>query len=185
MIAKGLDFPNVTFVGVVAADISLNLPDFRSSERTYRLLSQVSGRAGRGQKPGRVVIQTFNPDHAAIRWVPSHDFARFFEEIIPEREAAHYPPFVRLVNIVISSESRTQVIAASERGLELLSAAGSEAEVLGPVDCPLERLNKVWRRHLLVKMPPDAKANWIREALERERGGPVQWLLDVDPQSLL
>ena len=100
MIAKGLDFPNVTLVGVISADTSLNIPDFRATERTFQLLSQVSGRSGRGVEPGEVVIQTFDPDNYAIQCAVKHDYAGFYEHEIQLRREPAYPPFAWLVNVV-------------------------------------------------------------------------------------
>ena len=113
MIVKGHDFPNVTFVGVVSADSSLHFPDFRSSERTFQLLTQVAGRAGRGETIGEAVIQTFNPDHYSILRAKDHDFIGFYREEMGFREALDYPPFSRLINfrVVSNSEKRTKAIA--------------------------------------------------------------------------
>ena len=186
MVAKGLDFPNVTLVGVVAADVSLNIPDFRSSERTFQLLSQVAGRAGRGSRPGEVVIQTFNPGHIAVRTAQTHDFPAFFEALKSERETANYPPFVRLVNIVFSGENLQSVIEASHSAASLIRArlpAGSE--LLGPASCPLERLHNRWRRHLLVKLGAGAQAAEIAVALDGFGVRGVMIVVDVDAYSLM
>ncbi len=181
MVAKGLDFPNVTLVGVIAADISLNLPDFRASERTFQLLSQVAGRAGRGSIPGQVVIQTFNPDHAALRAARTHNFLDFFEILRDERRAAGYPPFRRLVNIVFSGENRRSVIQLSTEVAESLKTL--PVEVLGPVDCVMERLQNRWRRHILLKIEPDYDLAQISSRIRQSKG--VQVLIDVDPFSLM
>ena len=140
MIAKGLDFPNVTIVGVIAADVSLNIPDFRSTERTFQLLSQVAGRAGRGTALGSVVIQTFNPKHISVTTAQDHDFVAFYESMKEERQAAGYPPFRRLVNIVLTSEARPLVIQAGEEASARLKSLGRSVQILGPVDCAVERL---------------------------------------------
>ncbi len=165
MVAKGLDFPNVTLVGVIAADVSLNIPDFRSSERTFQLLSQVAGRAGRGTALGSVVIQTFNPNHVSVRTAQVHDFVSFYEAIKGERLAAGYPPFRRLVNVVLTGESRTAVLAAGEEAQQRLRPFGLTGQVLGPVDCAVERLQNRWRRHLLLKLPPDSSSAPVGDAL--------------------
>ncbi len=186
MVAKGLDFPNVTLVGVIAADVSLNIPDFRSSERTFQLLSQVAGRAGRGQRPGNVVIQTFNPTHRAVATAQTHDFLSFFEAIKKEREEAGYPPFKRLINIVISGESLEAVITASNAAAELLKPLEERGlQILGPVDCAIERLQSRWRRHLLLKLDPNAESAPVGEALKGFAPKHVQVTLDVDPYSLM
>jgi primosomal protein N' (replication factor Y) len=183
MVAKGLDFPNVTLVGVIAADISLNVPDFRSEERTFQLLSQVAGRAGRGRAPGFVVIQTFNPEHPAVTAAADHDFTRFYEQQIRERREANYPPFVRLVNVVLSGESRTAVVAASREVADRLQFV--DGILLGPVDCPIERLQTRYRRHVLLKLPPSASVADVGAALLGFRPADVSIAVDVDPQSLM
>ena len=184
LVAKGLDFPNVTLVGVVAADISLNVPDFRSSERTFQLLSQVAGRAGRGVKAGEVVFQTFNPEHVAIQCARDHDFAGFFNIAIEERAEAFYPPFVRLSRLLITGEDRKMVMDASTVArCELDQLTG--LTVLGPADCPLERVQNRWRRHLLVKTPPDGKVprlDLVARAIERPG---LVVTVDVDPYSMM
>jgi primosomal protein N' (replication factor Y) len=184
-VAKGLDFPNVTLVGVIAADVSLNIPDFRSSERTFQLLSQVAGRAGRGTALGSVVIQTFNPNHVSVRTAQVHDFVSFYETIKVEREAAGYPPFRRLVNIVVSGESRPAVVAAGEEAHHRLRSLGLIGQILGPVDCAVERVQNRWRRHLLLKLPPDTSSAPIGEALLGFAPKNVQVVVDVDPYSLM
>jgi primosomal protein N' (replication factor Y) len=183
MVAKGLDFPNVTLVGAIAADMSLNIPDFRSSERTFQLLSQVAGRAGRGRAPGTVIIQTFNPMHPAVRTAQAHDFLAFYEALLVERREAGYPPFRRLVNIVLSGESRTSVLSASAEALNRL--ASTCKEILGPVDCAVERLQNRWRRHLLLKMPAGALVAPIGNAMAGFDPKGVQVVIDVDPYNLM
>lgn len=186
MVAKGLDFPNVTLVGVIAADVSLNIPDFRASERTFQLLSQVAGRAGRGQKPGHVVIQTFNPEHIAVQTAKTHNFSALFESVRQERQEAGYPPFKRLVNVLLSGESRDSVLTASHEAadrLKPLEAAG--VEILGPADCAIERLQSRWRRHLLVKLPSGDSAAGVGEALKGFSPKKVHVMVDVDPHTLL
>ncbi len=184
MVAKGLDFPNVTLVGVIAADVSLNIPDFRSSERTYQLLSQVAGRSGRGSSPGTVVIQTFNPQHSSIEASQAHEFLPFYESLKAERSEANYPPFVKLVNVTFSGESATKVRASSQRAADLLDTIDKVA-ILGPVDCALERVQGRWRRHLLVKLPPNSVATAIGQTLESLAHPDVQMVIDVDPYSLM
>jgi primosomal protein N' (replication factor Y) len=184
MVAKGLDFPDVTLVGVVAADISLNLPDFRAGERTFQLLSQVAGRAGRGVKPGIVVIQTFNPDHVAVRTAQTHNYLSFYESLKIERQAAHYPPFRRLINIVLSGGSLPAVVAAADQAADRLRSVPG-VEVLGPVDCVLERLQNRWRQHLLLKLPADAETAPVGAALVGFAPKGIQIVVDVDPYSLM
>lgn len=183
MVAKGLDFPNVTLVGAIAADVSLNIPDFRSSERTFQLLSQVAGRAGRGHAPGTVVIQTFNPLHPAVQTAQAHDFLAFYSALLKERQEAGYPPFRRLVNVILSGESRSAVVAASNEAQKRLAPLTNE--LLGPVDCAVERLQNRWRRHLLLKLPPHASVAPIGEALLGFNPKGVQVVVDVDPYNLM
>lgn len=184
MVAKGLDFPNVTLVGVVAADVTLNLPDFRAGERTFQLLSQVAGRAGRGLKPGKVIIQTFNPEDVSVRTAQTHNYLSFYEQLRAERQAAKYPPFRRLVNIVLSGPSSPAVIAAAHQVGDRLRS-NPDLDVLGPVDCVLERLKERWRQHLLVKLPPDSTPAPVGEALLGFAPKQVQIVVDVDPYSLM
>jgi primosomal protein N' (replication factor Y) len=185
MIAKGLDFPNVTVVGVIAADVSLNIPDFRSSERTFQLLSQVAGRAGRGTALGSVVIQTFNPNHISVRTAQDHDFVSFYESIKEERSTAGYPPFRRLVNILLTGELRPAVLQAGEEALARLKSLGSGVQILGPVDCAVERIQGRWRRHLLLKLPPAFPSVSVGEAMLGFAPKGVQVVVDVDPYSLM
>lgn len=184
MVAKGLDFPNVTLVGVIAADVSLNIPDFRASERTFQLLSQVAGRAGRGRRPGQVVIQTFNPENVALEAARDHDFESFYAAMIEEREQAQYPPFVRLANILVTGEDRAAVVRASLEVRRRLEAGLSDAILMGPTDCPIERIQNKWRRHLLIKLNPDADPRPLGAALAEFRPSKAQVTIDVDPQSL-
>lgn len=189
MIAKGLDFPNVTLVGVIMADISLNLPDFRAGEKTFQLLSQVSGRAGRSQKKGHVVIQTFNPNHPAVVAACNHDYIAYYESIKRERFSAEYPPFRTLVNVTISADSRPTAILTADaieseirrRGNDL----GATFEILGPVDCALEKLRDRWRRHLLIKLPLGASVRWISNAILPLRTPNVQITFDPNPYSMM
>jgi primosomal protein N' (replication factor Y) len=198
MVAKGLDFANVTLVGVISADTALNLPDFRASERAFQLLTQVSGRAGRGRKPGHVIVQSFNPEHESIAAASEHDYEAFYRrEIINRRELA-YPPFTRLANIIAqdedsrTAESRVRILATQLGGRKsLLDGAkiieDGELVILGPAPCPLSRLRGKYRWHLLVKCTDvDTLRHRLREALRQlhpsERLGIT---LDIDPMSLL
>lgn len=183
MVAKGLDFPYVTVVGVIAADVSLNLPDFRASERTYQLLSQVSGRAGRSTRPGNVFIQTFNPEHPSVVFARDHDYVGFFDWIRREREAAQYPPYCRLINITISGASRPQVVEATATLAQRLS--DEAVEFIGPADCVLERLQEKWRRHLIIKLPPQGGTGRVKIALNGYNPPGVAVTVDVDPYSLM
>lgn len=182
MVAKGLDFPGVTLVGVVTADTGLCLPDFRSTERTFQLLTQVCGRSGRSQK-GMAVIQTFQPDHPAVEFAAAHDYEAFFEREIAERRDALYPPFTRLVNVVASSEDR---LAAQRLSSQIADDLRRHVvRVLGPAPCPIERLKKRWRFHVLVKLDPEDDVGVAALPQERLTDSRVRVTVDVDPVSLL
>jgi len=185
MVAKGLDFPDVTLVGVIAADISLNIPDFRASERTFQLLSQVAGRAGRGQKPGRVFIQTLSHEHPSVVAAQSHDYESLYRSLKEERHAVDYPPFRRLVNIVFSGPVRQAVVEHAAVAGQKLRLALPGAEILGPVDCSLERLNEQWRKHVLVKLAPDADLSPIQAAVNAVESAKVKTVVDVDPYNMM
>lgn len=186
MIAKGLNFPNVTLVGVIAADLSLNFPDFRATERTFQLLSQVAGRAGRGERPGEVVIQTFQPTHPSILAAKEHSYVGFYELLRDERAQSLYPPYCRLVNIVFSGPVQEKVWKAMQ------DAAAAVREhipapnlVLGPVECALERLNNLWRFHMLLKVDRSLSLEGVQSALAPFRTNDVSVLIDVDPYSMM
>jgi len=155
MIAKGLDFPNVTLVGVIDADVGINLPDFRASERAFQLLSQVAGRAGRGPKGGEVFIQTRVPTHHAVRHAATHDYAAFVAEELPARESPPYPPTLRLAHIVVSGLDEPAVAAFSQEVADWLEKANLRFDlgvtILGPAPCPIERIKTRWRWHVIVK----------------------------------
>ena len=194
MIAKGLDFPNVTLVGVIDADVGINLPDFRSSERCFQLLSQVAGRAGRGPKGGRVLIQTRVPSHHAVVCAVAHDYARFVAEELDGRREPAYPPLTRLANVVFSGlrENETQRLAtsASERLRRAVARYGNEIHVVGPAPCPIERVKTRWRWHLLLKSTnPALLTRACRFLVERlvvpKDRSQLRVALDRDPVSLL
>jgi primosomal protein N' (replication factor Y) len=195
MIVKGHDFPNITLVGIICADTVLNLPDFRASERTFQLLTQAAGRAGRGNQPGRVIIQTYTPEHHAIERAKSHDFLAFFEEEISQREELKYPPFSRMVNLRISGNNGDVTRTFAER----LGMVGSvirkkrriyrdHLDLLGPCTAPLARVKGKYRWHLLVKSDrTDSLRQFINELIQRidkETVG-VQLDVDVDPINLM
>jgi primosomal protein N' (replication factor Y) (superfamily II helicase) len=194
MIAKGLDFPNVTLVGVVDADVGINLPDFRASERCFQLLSQVSGRAGRGAKGGRVLIQTRLPAHHAVRYAVSHDYVSFVRDEMEGRVDPPYPPNVRLANIVFSGlvEDSTAKLAihAGEWLRELITTrAGEEVTVVGPAPCPIERIKSRWRWHVLLKSAHPGEltrvSRYFMERFEVPHTAQLRVTLDRDPVALL
>ncbi len=189
MVAKGHDFPGVTLVGVVLADIGLGLPDFRAGERTFQLLTQVAGRAGRGDAPGRVIVQTFHPEADPIVFASRHDPLGFAEREAARRRALGYPPFRRMLAVRVEgpSPAATQT-AASTVGTILRRLAGSRAQVLGPAPAPIARLRGKTRFQILVFAARPSTLRAIGNALLAEaptsRGG-VRLVLDVDPVSML
>jgi len=190
MIAKGLDFPNVTLVGVVDADTGLYLPDFRSAERTFQLLAQVAGRAGRGPKGGRVLIQTRHPSHHALVYSGQHDTEGFLREERRLREAPPYPPSTSLVNLLVSGLEEPAV-SLRAAGLAdwcsgLVRRHGLPISVLGPAPCPLVRIKDRWRWHVLLKGPSQSLGRVVRYAARRlGRDGATRVVIDRDPVSLL
>lgn len=152
MIAKGLDFPNVTLVGVLNADTSLNLPDFRSSERTFQLLTQVAGRAGRGDKSGEVVIQTYNPDHYAIQLAKQQDYETFYRYEMNVRKQMSYPPYYYTVGITLSLADELELTRKAYQVLAMLKEALSpEAKLLGPTPKPIARTHNLYHYHIIIK----------------------------------
>ncbi|HRQ78323.1 MAG TPA: primosomal protein N' [Gemmatimonadaceae bacterium] len=193
MIAKGLDFPNVTLVGVIDADIGINLPDFRSSERTFQLLSQVAGRAGRGPKGGEVFIQTRAPGHHAVRCAMTHDYQGFVDEELPGRESPPYPPTLRLANVVVSGLDEPAVAQFATEVADWLVQAdlrfGLGVTLLGPAPCPLERIKTRWRWHVLLKSERQAPLTRLLRGLltglEVPAKHDLRLVADRDPVSLL
>ncbi len=194
MIAKGLDFPNVTLVGVVDADVGINFPDFRASERCFQLLSQVAGRAGRGPKGGRVLIQTRVPNHHAVHCAVLHDYATFVRQELEGRVTPAYPPTVRLANIVFSgtTEAATERLAAAAtawlRAL-LLKRPMPGITIVGPAPCPVERIKNRWRWHVLIKAEHATELTRLgRYFLERydvPKEAEMRITMDRDPVALL
>jgi primosomal protein N' (replication factor Y) len=195
MIAKGLDFPRVTLVGVINADVGLHLPDFRASERTFQLLSQVAGRAGRGSLGGEVIVQTSLPEHYAVRAAVAHDYLAFAERELAERESPPYPPWVRMANVILSSPVQRLAAEAAERAAawarrRLGTQRGRDAgtEVVGPAPAPIERLHGRWRWHFLLRSrSPRALGEVARGLVEQLRlpAGDIRLALDRDPVALL
>jgi len=192
MIAKGLDYPNVTVVGVVDADVALNLPDFRSGERTFQLLTQVAGRAGRGPKGGRVLVQTRQGLHPAIACASRHDVAGFAGAELAERRDPPYPPHVHLANVVVSGEQEQAVakaaVALAEWFRTLFAARPeSSCDLLGPAPCPIERVRGRWRWHLLLRTPDAARLTRLAGYVVQHAPAPggVRVVVDRDPVALL
>ena len=167
MIAKGHDIHGVTLVGVVGADFALSLPDFRAAERVFQLLTQVSGRAGRGELPGTVLVQTYHPDHYAIQCAAKHDFHAFVEREMKYRKWMHYPPYAALANLIIQS-SRLEEAAgwATSLGRWFQSTQLDGVRVLGPATAPIARIKRIYRFHLVLKAEKrQALARTLRLAL--------------------
>ncbi len=189
MIAKGLDFPEVTLVGVINADTTLKLPDFRASERTYDLLEQVAGRAGRGEDPGRVLVQTYWPTHPAVTCVAGHDRAAFRAFELADREEAAYPPFRRLGNVVVSGVNGAlveRVVAQIAAALRSQAEGEQGWQVVGPAECVKGKVADRLRRHVLVKAPVDGDlGGFLARACSAVDSRGVSVAIDVDAYDLL
>jgi primosomal protein N' (replication factor Y) len=209
MIAKGLDFPNVTLVGVVNADVGLHLPDFRSAERTFQLLAQVAGRAGRGEKGGQVLVQTFTPDHPCITLAAHHNYGEFARLELTHRKQHRYPPYERMARLIVRSEKEDAAAAFAETlagafkeamkrvsvpsggrkppvGGELASTP-PPVRLLGPAECPVFRLNSFYRFHFQVQSESSAVLHEVlRNVLAVARPpANVEFQVDIDPYSML
>ena len=187
MVAKGLDFPGVTLVGVVDADNTLNFPDFRAAERTFALLTQVAGRAGRGDKPGRVLVQTYTPDHYALEASVRHDYPGFVVTELAFRETLGYPPYGHLVNLVLAGNLEGKVKQSAEKLARRLTGI-PELEVLGPAPCPLAKLRGKHRMQILLKaatrLPLHRAVTTLKGWKDVVANG-VRLSIDVDPVDML
>jgi primosomal protein N' (replication factor Y) len=188
MVAKGLDFPGVRLVGIVNADTGAWMPDFRAAERTFSLLVQVSGRAGRSVPDGLVLIQTLRPDSPAITLAREGRLEEFYARELDARRDLGFPPFTRLIRLVLRGKEQEAVgKAADDLGGRLSAALGESGEVLGPAECPIARISGSWRSHLIVRCRAFGPAHEaVGRALEawRQPAG-VHAEVDVDPLSLL
>lgn len=190
MVAKGLDFPNVTAVGVLAADLILNLPDYTAAERTFQLLTQVAGRAGRGDQPGRVVIQTYNPEHYSILAAQQHDYQAFYQKEIQMRELMGYPPFSSLVRILVSDLEAHGLLEALRDMSSELARRYPTMEQLGPAEAPISMVRRRHRFHVILK---GESLDLLREAAEygqkfmnlSRKSKTLRILIDVEPLSVL
>jgi primosomal protein N' (replication factor Y) len=197
MIAKGLDFPNVTLVGVVNADIALHRPDFRAAERTFQLLSQVAGRAGRGPRGGQVLVQTFSPEHPSIALAATHDYPAFVKGELVNRQAHHYPPYERMARLIVRSRQRDDAGAFADRLAltfeaalkELKTADGAPATVrlLGPAEAPVFRLKGYYRFHFQLQSASAGVLHQLLRAVLPTARPPagVELSVDVDPQDMV
>ena len=205
MIAKGLDFPNVTLVGVVNADVGLHLPDFRAAERTFQLLAQVAGRAGRGDKIGTVMVQTFTPEHPCVALAAQHDFREFSTQELAHRRAHNYPPYHKLARLIIRSEKEEAAAKFSEQLAGAFREAVARAarqvtpsvlpgqippppvRVLGPAECPVFRLKSFYRFHFQLQAESSGHLHQVlREVLSTAKPpGNVEFQVDIDPYSMM
>jgi len=166
MIAKGHDIHGVTLVGVVGADAALGFPDFRAAERTFQLLTQVAGRAGRGQTPGKVIFQTYFPDHYAVQYAAQHDFIGFYEKELRFRSWMHYPPYNALANVLIRSDKLDEALRWSGILGKWFEATRHEGiRVLGPAAAPILRLKRDYRYHFVLKSPSREKLNAVLRSM--------------------
>jgi primosomal protein N' (replication factor Y) len=175
--AKGLDLPAVTLSAVIAADVTLNLPDYRAAERTFQLVAQVAGRAGRGPQPGRVIVQTYAPGHYAIRAAAALDVDAFADDELLRRRLLGYPPFSVMARLLVADQDRARAEERGRRAAEAVS--GGDAEVLGPLPSYVARRAGRYRYQVVVRA---ADADARARALERVPAGVT---IDVDPESLL
>jgi len=189
MIAKGHDIPNVTLVGVVLADIGLSMPDFRAAERSFQLLTQAAGRAGRGTVPGRVVIQTLNPDHYAVRFAAQHDYDAFYKKEMEFRKWLRYPPFAALANILVRAQKKEDAFRMATQLSFVLNPPPEGIRVMGPAEAPVPRLKDEFRFQILLKA---AKRPVLREIVQglrqfadKEKWNATALVIDVDPISLM
>ncbi|MBA62089.1 MAG: primosomal protein N' [Planctomycetaceae bacterium] len=191
MIAKGLDFPNVMLVGVINADTALHFPDFRAGERTFQLVTQVAGRTGRGEVEGRVLVQTYTPEHLAIQAATKHEYEMFAERELPGREQFGYPPFTKMIRLIIRGVDQAATMAYAgdlvQHCKENLAGREDEVRILGPATAPIGKLRDRYRIHVLL-ISTDGEL--LRKAVSKvyEHARPVegiQWVVDVDPLSML
>jgi primosomal protein N' (replication factor Y) len=190
MIAKGLHFPNVTLVGVLHADLSLHVPDFRSGERTFQLLTQVSGRAGRGDVEGEVFVQSFTPFHPAIQFSRRHDYQGFYEAEVETREALKYPPFSRIALLTLRGRNEDKVRLSAEylrKELDRRVGAWPGIVIAGPAPAPLLKAESFFRHQLMVRCKAMSRLAVALAQLEAEATLPedVRLVIDVDPVSLM
>jgi primosomal protein N' (replication factor Y) len=193
MIAKGHHFPHVTLVGVVWADGGLNMPDFRAAEKTFQLITQVTGRAGRGDEPGRVIIQTMRPDHYSIRLARQHQYEELYRHELQLRRSPVFPPFVRLVALHIQGEDEGDVRQSAQRLAgccrEEKKKRGLAVEILGPAPSPIERMNRNYRWQILLKAADLEELHLLCRQVQESRGELVssgcRMSIDVDPENMM
>lgn len=190
MVTKGLDFPNVTTVGVMAADLILNLPDYTASEHTFQLLTQVAGRAGRGDKAGQVVIQTYQPEHYSIVAAKAHDYEQFYRKEIQMRQLMEYPPFCFMVRMIVSDYSNKDLLEQMMQMSDQIAKQYSQIEFLGPAEAPISMIRKRYRYHIILK---GNSLDCLREAAQygkkfmnlSRKSKTLRILIDVEPLNVL
>jgi primosomal protein N' (replication factor Y) len=191
MMAKGHDFPRVTLVGVISADVGLGMADFRASERTFQLLTQVAGRAGRGEEPGEAIIQTLYPEHYSIQLACSQDYPAFYHRELTFRRAMRYPPFVSLISITVRAKTMAAALKDAEALADHLRAADEPQDsyrVLGPAPAALARLRGEYRAQILVKAVKSARRTARERVMDAVAALPAaarRTTVDVDPLSVL
>jgi primosomal protein N' (replication factor Y) len=189
MIAKGHDIPNVTLVGVVSADVGLGMPDFHAAERSFQLLTQVAGRAGRGSVPGIVLVQTINPDHYAVRLAAMQDYQAFYEKELNFRRMMHYPPFTAMANVLVRSEKQEMAMRMSAELEVLLKPPPEKLNIRGPAEAPVARLKSEYRYQFLIKAVSRKALNEllqrIRNFAHERKWSATALVIDVDPLSLM
>lgn len=189
MIAKGHDIPNVTLVGVISADVGLGMPDFRAAERTFQILTQVAGRAGRGSLPGTVILQTINPDHYAVRLAAEQNYDKFYEKELQFRRLMRYPPFAALANVLVRAERQEDALRMSGEMAGLFEPGAEDLKVLGPAEAPVPRLKNEYRYQMLIKSGSRSRLNGMLQRLRKyaieKKWNATALVIDVDPLSLL
>jgi primosomal protein N' (replication factor Y) len=190
MITKGHDFPFITLVGVISADTSLNIPDFRASERTFQMLTQVAGRGGRGDAPGKVIIQTFNPEHYALKHAQNHDYKSFYTEEIGFRQSLQYPPFGRIINVRLSSNKKEALVEQAKfigkQAKKLATRLSSGVQIIGPAEAPLAKIRGRFRYQMLIKGQDISALHQIaQELLFKHTDSAVKVTIDVDPENFM
>jgi primosomal protein N' (replication factor Y) len=192
MIAKGLDFENVTLVGVISADIGLNIPDFRAAERTFQLLTQVAGRSGRGEKSGEVIIQTYNPEHYSITNALKQNFESFAEMEMDMRKHLKYPPEYKLARFVFSHKNEQYLKERINKNTQVINELKKlfkpeQLTILGPIDAPMVKIQNNYRYHLILKADSvnivSAAVIFLKENLKM--GSTIKQVIDIDPYSLM
>jgi primosomal protein N' (replication factor Y) len=184
MIAKGLDFPKVTLVGVISADTALNLPDFRSAERTFNLLTQVAGRAGRSDLGGRVIIQSYTPQHYSIQAAKTHDYNTFYDKEIPLREELYLPPFCHMVSLTLRGRKEEKVFKASDNLKASLEKAikSKKIEILGPAPSPISKMKGMYRWNIFLRSETAENITPIlKKVLKENKTSGIMITVDVDP----